>query len=195
MGKKRTRRRNKGKSKTIKKREPKLLGVGKDGCIMDSISCGRFSKESGYVSKFLFNNKKINIELNNKLEELDPTNERFNRYYLPDIETCIETDSYKADYNKCSESGEISSNNMVFQKRLEPLNGMTKKQYRYLRDSLQILHKNGISHGDLPNNVMLDSLTENPVIIDWEEAKINADDLDKQIDMTAFLTHFKVTVK
>jgi len=190
MGKKRTRRRNKGKNKTIK-REPTLLGVGKDGCIMDSISCGRFSKESGYVSKFLFNNKKINIELNNKLEELDPMNERFNRYYIPDIETCIETDSYKAEYRKCSESGEISTNNMVFQKRLEPLNGMTKKQYRYLRDSLQILHKNGISHGDLPNNVMLDPDDMLPRIIDWEESKFPADTLDKKIDFDAFLYHFK----
>ena len=69
---------------------------------------------------------------------------------------------------------------------------MTKSQYRYLRESLEILHKNNISHGDLPTNVMIDSNTNMPVIIDWEEAKMNADKIDKQIDMNAFLYNYKV---
>jgi tRNA A-37 threonylcarbamoyl transferase component Bud32 len=68
---------------------------------------------------------------------------------------------------------------------------MTKIQYRYLRDSLNLLHDNNISHGDLPGNVMLQS-NNMPVIIDWEDAKLEADIIDKQIDTTAFLNHFRV---
>lgn len=171
-----------------------LLGLGKDGCIIDSISCGEFSKENGYVAKYLFNDKHINIELNSLLESIDADNTRFNRYYLPIESEFIESENYRNDFKKCSEIGKISNSNMVFQKRLEPLDTMklSKIQYRYLRDSLQILHKNGISHGDLPNNVMLDPISNMPIIIDWEEAKLNADELDRQIDMNAFFDQFKV---
>ena len=69
---------------------------------------------------------------------------------------------------------------------------MTKAQYRYLRDSLQILHNNNISHGDLPTNVMMNPINNMPIIIDWEEAKMDADDLDKQIDMNGFFSYYKV---
>jgi serine/threonine protein kinase len=171
-----------------------ILGIGKDGCIIDSISCGEFSKENGYVAKYLFNDKHINIEINSVLESIDPDNIRFNRYYLPIESEFIESENYRNDFIKCSEIGEISNSNMVFQKRLEPLDTtkLSKIQYRFLRDSLQILHKNGISHGDLPNNVMLDPISNMPIIIDWEEAKLNADELDKQIDMNAFFDQFKV---
>lgn len=64
-----------------------------------------------------------------------------------------------------------------------------------MRDSIDILHDKNISHGDLPNNVMLHPYIGMPVIIDWEEAKVNADSLDKEIDRIAFLNHFKITKK
>ena len=50
-----------------KKNGGNILGFGKDGCIIDSISCGDFSKKNGYVAKFLYNDKQINNELKNKL--------------------------------------------------------------------------------------------------------------------------------
>ena len=80
-------------------------------------------------------------------------------------------------------------------KKLNPINTreLNKQQYRYLRESLQILHDNNISHGDLIDNVMVD-LNNNPIIIDWENAKLNADYIDKKIDNDAFLSsgNFKV---
>jgi len=185
----------KKKNKTSKNRKGgTILGIGKDGCVFDSIYCSDLSENKNYVAKFLYNNKKINIELNNKLAELDPNNERFNRYYFPDMNNCIEKENYNQDFIECSKKGKISKSNMVFEYRLEPFNEqkMTKSQYRYLRDSLQLLHDNNISHGDLPTNVMLNPMNNMPVIIDWEEAKMNADSLDKQIDMNAFLDYYKV---
>ena len=59
---------------------------------------------------------------------------------------------------------------------------------------MEILRKNNISHGDLPDNVMLDPQTNNPIIIDWENANLNATDKDKEIDLNTFMlgTIFKV---
>lgn len=76
-----------------------------------------------------------------------------------------------------------------------PLNSqqMTKAQYRYLRKSLEILHKNNISHGDLPENVMIDPADHLPRIIDWENATTGCDTADKIIDYNAFLSHYKIT--
>jgi len=87
--------------------------------------------------------------------------------------------------------------NIVFQKKLKSVNlkKLTKKQYRYLRKSIEILHTNNITHGDLPDNVMIDIQDEMPRIIDWENATLNADNIEKQIDFYAFFTHFKVLKK
>jgi len=63
-----------------------VLGTGASGCVIDSISCGKFSRENGYVAKILNQNVDINIPLMNKLAEIDPDNKRFNRYYLPNCE-------------------------------------------------------------------------------------------------------------
>ena len=115
--------------------------------------------------------------MHKKLEEIDPEEKRFNRYHLPDPECGL--------------------NNVIFQRYLVSLDSrkMTKKQYRYLRDSIQLLHKHDISHGDLPNNVMLDKDDNLPRIIDWDDAKLNTDSINKQIDMTAFMGQFKVEKK
>lgn len=185
----------KNKSLKIKSRENSVLGKGKDGCIIDSISCDKFTKENGYVSKFLYNDMPINIEIHKILEEIDHNNERFNRYYLPNIDSCIERANFKDDFETCSKYGKIAVSNMIFQKKLDHIDTskLTKSQYRYLRRSIEILHENNISHGDLPNNVMLNPDNNMPIIIDWENAKLNPDTVDKQIDNMAFLLHFKVS--
>ena len=184
------------KNKTMKRKYlgGTIIGIGKDGCIIDSFSCNDFSNENGYVSKFFFDSKKINKKLNKKLEKIDPNNERYNRYYLPDLSNCIKNENYNDDFLNCSKKGKINTLHTVFQKKLEPFDekNMSKKQYRYLRKSLQLLHDNNISHGDLPTNVMLNPIDNMPIIIDWEDAKDNADYIDKQIDMNAFLNHYKV---
>ena len=177
-----------------------VLGMGKDGCIIDSISCSELtgenelSKDNNYVAKFLYEDKEINMELNDTLKRLDPSNERFNYYIIPDNDNCTFNDDYDSDLQKCSKNGKIDMSKLVFQKKLIPLDEkkMTREQYRYLRKSLSILHENNITHGDLPENVLLNPDNNLPVIIDWEEAKMDADSIDKQIDDNAFLDNFKV---
>jgi hypothetical protein len=205
------RKRQKGKSKKSKKQRDRskqkagtILGIGKDGCIIDSFSSSKYSKENGYVTKIFDKKITVNKNLNDKLAEMDPENKRFNRYFSSDSSNDSSNDFCKEcnknimihnpDYISCLNKGlELDENNYIFQKYLIPLDPerMTKKQYRYLRESLQILHNNDISHGDLPNNVMIDPDDMLPRIIDWEEAKIPADTLDKKIDFDAFLYHFK----
>jgi serine/threonine protein kinase len=172
-----------------------VLGMGKDGCIIDSISCGELGGENEYVAKYLYQDKVINMELNDTLKRLDPSNERFNYYLFPDKDKCIINEDYDSDIQACRKNGKIDTSNLVFQKKLIPLDGkkMTREQYRYLRQSLSILHDNNISHGDLPENVLLNPENNLPVIIDWENAKMNADNLDKQIDYNAFLDNYKIS--
>ena len=167
------------------------MGKGKDGYIIDTISCGNLSKENGYVSKIFTQPTKVNVLLHNKLKEIDPNNERFNRYYFPDYKDC-NVDGLKETITCIKQNIDIT--NIVFQKYLVPFNSnqMTKAQYRYLRDSLKILHANNISHGDLPENVMLDPVDHLPRIIDWENANLDCDARDKTMDYNAFLTHYRV---
>lgn len=188
---------NTKKNKTNKKvKGGAIKGIGNDGCVIDSISCNELSSENGFVSKILYNNEVLNQDLHNRLEELDHDNNRYNRYYLPsiDIDLCEKKPDYEDDFQKCLENKHISKPNIVFQKLLFPLDEtkMTKQQYRYLKESLNILHANNISHGDLIGNVMLNPNNNMPVIIDWEKARLNATETDKIIDNNAFFFHFKV---
>lgn len=177
-----------------------ILGIGKDGCIIDSLSCGEFTKENGFVAKILNKDVVINIPLNNKLAEIDPENKRFNRYYFPEINCYSDYDIMNnSDVKTCLQKGmNLNVNNVVFQKYLIPIkntSNLSKNQYRYLRDSLQFLHDNNITHGDLPDNVMIDPGDELPRIIDWENASITNDQIFKDMDMRAFLTHYKTSKK
>ena len=177
-----------------------ILGIGKDGCIIDSLSCGEFTKENGFVAKILNKDVVINIPLNNKLAEIDPENKRFNRYYFPENNCYSDYDIMNnPDVKTCLQKGmNLNVNNAVFQKYLIPIkntSNLSKDQYRYLRDSLKILHDNNITHGDLPDNVMIDLGDELPRIIDWENASITNDQIFKDMDMRAFLTHYKTSKK
>jgi serine/threonine protein kinase len=170
----------------------KILGTGKDGCVIDSINYGNYTNENGYVAKIL--NSVINYDLINRLKQIDPNEIRFVHYIMPDETFDTELLKQNEDYITCKNN--LSGNlNIIFMKKLNPINTreLNKQQYRYLRESLQILHDNNISHGDLIDNVMVD-LNNNPIIIDWENAKLNADYIDKKIDNDAFLSsgNFKV---
>ena len=70
---------------------------------------------------------------------------------------------------------------------------LSKESYRYLRRSIEILAEIGIVHGDLPGNVMINPLTELPIIIDFDNSFISSEDKIKSesFDMRAFLNHFK----
>ena len=170
-----------------------IIGTGTSGCVIDSISCGELSRENGYVAKILNKDVTINIPLHRKLAEIDPDNKRFNRYYY--VNNCnIINITNNVDIKACLKKGlQLSDNNIVFQRYLIPLVRMTKSQYRYLRESLNILHKNKILHNDLPDNVMIDPDDNMPRIIDWDHATFMDNNSYDMIDYNAFLHHYKVS--
>jgi RIO-like serine/threonine protein kinase len=195
-----------------------ILGYGKDGCVVDSIKYDFFSLENGYVAK-VFKQHVRNVELQNLLREIDPNEKQFARYYYIPADVPVET-FFNQDLQECGRKmyneiayNEIAYNNIAynvmpsyndiaFVKRLETLNPktLTRSQYRYLRDSIKILHDNGITHNDLIGNVMIDPIDNKPIIIDWDNAQHfdnqsndnNDFKLNVEIDNNAFLTHFKV---
>jgi hypothetical protein len=173
-----------------------ILGRGKDGCIIDSISCDKFSRENGYVSKIFKKGIIINQAVNNKLAQIDPDNKRFNRYFFPLDDECNQDMKTNPDVLACFNTNDEfdDTNAIVFEKYLIHMNPktMTKLQYRYLRESLEILKANRISHGDLPDNVMIDPTDNLPRIIDWENAIFSVNESDFIIDWNAFLFHYGV---
>jgi thiamine kinase-like enzyme len=128
---------------------------------------------------------------------LDPSSERFNHYVLPHQSNDVKKrKGYIKDVNDCRKQlGKSKKDplNLILQKELHPLElqRLTKPQYRYLRDSIQMMHKNDVFHGDLPGNVMMDPTTGMP-IIDWGSARLDANRIEKEMDYRAFLDHFKV---
>jgi hypothetical protein len=195
----RTRSRTRKRIYTKYKRGGNVLGTGASGCVVDSLSCGKLSRENGYVAKILNQNVYINIPLQNKLAEIDPDNKRFNRYYKDD--TCeIVGITNNADIKACLQKGlKLNDTNIVFQRYLLPLQpsqtqkqNLSKSQYRYLRESLDILRENKILHNDLPDNVMIDPDDNMPRIIDWDNATFSDNKSFDMMDYNAFLNHYKV---
>lgn len=171
-----------------------ILGEGGHGAIIDSLSCGGFSSGTGYVAKIFKKKCIINNTVNNRLAEIDPHNLRFNRYYFPSGNTCDQAMKTNSDILALKKKGEFKDT-IGFQKFLIPMepNNMTKIQYKHLRDSIEILKMNGIFHGDLPGNVMIDPNDNLPRIIDWESASFTENGSNFLIDWNAFLTHFKTS--
>ena len=54
-----------------------IIGKGKDGFIIDTIMYNNYNINNGYVSKIFKKGINVNKELNNKLKEIDPHEERF----------------------------------------------------------------------------------------------------------------------
>uniref|UniRef100_A0A6C0EUF9 Protein kinase domain-containing protein n=1 Tax=viral metagenome TaxID=1070528 RepID=A0A6C0EUF9_9ZZZZ len=175
-----------------------ILGIGKDGCIIDSLNCPPYSKDTGYVAKLFKEKNAVNVDLQAVLLSLDPDEKRFAQYKVPSDCPSSSPSSFadNKDVILCKErlGGDIGT--IAFMWILEPVDEkhLTKSQYRYLRESLEILHEKGITHGDLPGNVMIHPIDKMPRIIDWGNARISHGDdvLGKQMDNNAFLMHFKI---
>jgi len=174
-----------------------VLGCGKDGCVIDSFEWEDFSPKNGFVAKLFHKNVKLDKELHEMLHNIDPNGDRYSLYYFPtkqcSVKELVENDEFASFLEL--KYGIFSQ--FVFQRKLISLDPkkMTTSQYRYLRSSLEILHKNGACHGDLPGNVMIDPKDGMPRIIDWENAfyqKKGCFTYDILIDNTAFFTHFSV---
>ena len=79
--------------------------------------------------------------------------------------------------------------------KLRSPTALTRQQYRHLAKSLRLLNDNDIIHGDLVDNVMLDAKTNLPVIIDFDEARVNSDKVLKAFQLGVLGREFKVAPK
>ena len=193
---------HKKRSRRIRRRLDKgigrgILGIGKDGCIIDSLNCPPYSKDAGYVAKLFKEKNAVNTHLQSVLLSLDPDEKRFAQYKVPsDCPSSSSSFANNKDVILCKERLGSDIGTIAFMWILEPVDEkhLTKSQYRYLRESLEILHEKGITHGDLPGNVMIHPIDKMPRIIDWGNARISHSDdtLGKQMDNNAFLMHFKI---
>lgn len=161
-----TRRQRKRITTRRQRRGGGILGRGTEGCVVDSLRC----EPSGYVAKVFFADRSpINPQVQSRLAEIDPAEARFAQYHSA---SCEDVESNR-DVLACGQGKPVR--HVVLMKRLNPLSDpkkLTKAQFRYLRESLEILHMNGILHGDLPGNVMVDPMDGMPRIIDWGNSSI-----------------------
>lgn len=195
-------------SKTSKRRTLKkggtVLGYGSEGCIIDSFTCNNnHFLNTNLVAKVLkdsLNNS--NYELIHKiLLENDPDEERYALYHLKNFNEC---NFAVNDLKTCERNinSTLNSKHFYLTKKLEPIpdiKKLTVRQYRFLRDSVENLRKIGIYHGDLLDNVMLSSITNLPVIIDWghNSGILKKDDPDilRNFDYSVFLDNYKSVKK
>ena len=184
----------------------KIIGKGKDGCIVATYNNVSSSHSPSSQQQNPVNVYKIHMhgvfpkELMCKLKNIEKSIENGNKYY--NIEEQVYDNSIIPlnILQECCGKSSLQSvyiTSMSYLLPIENTTKLTRVQYRHLRDGIQLLHKNGIVHGDLVDNVMLDPIDNLPRIIDWNNAYVAADDkplLDtyNQIDTNAFLQFYKV---
>ena len=139
---------HKKRSRRIRRRLDKgigrgILGIGKDGCIIDSLNCPPYSKYAGYVAKLFKEKNAVNTHLQSVLLSLDPDEKRFAQYKVPsDCPSSSSSFANNKDVILCKERLGSDIGTIAFMWMLEPVDEkhLTKSQYRYLRESLEILH-------------------------------------------------------
>ncbi len=173
-----------------------VLGYGSEGCIIDSFSCGDFSIQNGYVAKIVKKGKTDNYDkLHEILIRIDPYEERFALYHIKHSHECslpLPTDIIDCEKKMKSP---LNTERILITKLLQPIldnKKLTKAQYRYLRKSIEILRNNGIHHGDLVDNVMLNPDTNLPIIIDWghQSRLMTENDDARDFDYNQFMQNY-----
>ena len=166
---------SKRNTRKIKRR----LGKGKDSYVY---AC----KEPDFVVQYTLNpylQPARNLQA--KLVKIDPE-EKFFIHYRPET-ACT--------YNRKS-SAKWKYKTIHVMKKVIPLVGLNREQYRHLNKAVTLLQDNNIAHLDLPNNVMMDPKDNMPRIIDWGESKMYASKKDAElgtsIDRNAFLRNYKI---
>ena len=132
------------------------------------------------------------VALHKALAALDPKGERFGIYKNKMTRGLFSTTQMNTIQSKVGKEKKLKQICMLSPSygKLKPTQ-LNKQQYRHLRASVEMLAKNSIAHLDLPDNVMLNTSTGLPVIIDFGEGKLNASKMETQMDNAAFVTHFK----
>jgi tRNA A-37 threonylcarbamoyl transferase component Bud32 len=182
---------------TVTKKGGTVLGSGSEGCIIDSFSCGDYTIQNGYVAKIVKKNVIDNYDkIHEILIKIDPYEERFALYQIKrNYECSLPSPTDIIDCEKKMKSP-LDTERILITKLLHPIidnKKLTKTQYRYLRKSLEILRDNGIHHGDLPDNVMLNPDTNLPIIIDWghQSRLMTVNDSARDFDYNIFMQNYR----
>ena len=152
--------------------------------------------QNGYVAKVVKKDKTDNYDkLHKILIRIDPYEERFALYHIKHSYECsLPSPSDIIDCEKKIKSS-LNTERILITKLLQPIidnRKLTKAQYRYLRKSIEILRDNGIHHGDLLDNVMLNPDTNLPIIIDWgNQSRLMAvNDTARDFDYNIFMRNY-----
>lgn len=163
-----------------------ILSNSREGVIVELDPC---IDDRLCVAKVLTGGK-LKKNLHSRLRRLDPQGDRFAEYKSVPITDVLSKSQRKRI--ECVSGSGLKSTVLLSPtyEKMDPKR-LNKRQYRHLRDSIELLASKKIAHLDLPGNVMLNACTGLPVIIDFAEGKLNADKTDLQIDRNSFLTQFK----
>jgi hypothetical protein len=160
-----------------------------------------YSLNNGYIARLQQKGEIPDKDIHATLKKIDHGIDRFASFYFEYDDNSPEfiNQTKREELMRFFDTDDFS--HIVIYKTLNRVDSrcLTKIQYRYLRDSLVVMHKNKIIHGDLPENVMIDPDDQMPRIIGWKHSKKcdNYDDMMTgiEIDMNAFFTHYKVGKK
>ena len=156
--------------------------------------------KNGYVAKIL--KEKLNDgykEIYKILRKEDPNEDRFALYHVIQRNKCTIP---SIDITNCENVlfSPLDTETVLVTKKLVDIPDITKltaQQYRYLRESLKILRKLQVHHGDLLDNVMLSPKSNLPIINDWSKQSriIHEDDLARDFDLRNFINNYKCVKK
>lgn len=151
------RRLRKRRARTPRRRQTRRVrGGGKDGCTIP-MKCG-------YIAKYITTGLSVNWTIQTILKTIDAERARFIWY-----DRLLPPQCREETLDACTEELYTEIVYMPYAGK-DVAGPLTKTQKAYLRQSVQILHKAGITHNDLVGNVLIaeDGL---PRIIDWEDAR------------------------
>ncbi len=157
-----------------------------------------YSLNNDYNARLQQKHEIIDKDVHKTLKEIDLDLDRFASFYFGYDENSPEfiNQTKREELMRFFDTDDFY--HIIVYKRLNRVDPrqLTKIQYRYLRDSLVVLHKNKIIHGDLPENVLIDPNDQMPRIIGWKHSKkydsYNDMTTGIEIDMNAFFLHYKV---
>ena len=160
---------------------------------VDIIHTGRdniVAKKNRSIAKIYFGKGKVRRDIYSKLHSIDVNGIYFQKVRYRLLRSLYDNSQIR-ELRKHSQKDfrKTSMISLVYAK-LNP-KGLTRKQYRHLRKGIELLGKHNILHGDLPDNVMLNKNTGMPIIIDFDEARL--DSKNTSMDYNAFLSHYKVS--
>jgi serine/threonine protein kinase len=157
-----------------------MIGSGREGCVI---------REGDQAYKVMYSKDDVamnrEVQINNRIRALDPEQKRFvvpSNTFRIDLDELERTrpDLFRVFVTRCLETPERPPRVYIgFMPVLQKLeDGLSSNQKEYVRESIEFLHRNGISHNDIhKDNVMIHSIggTQYPVIIDFGRAGPYAD--------------------